>query len=229
MNFPHFNASIISTFFMFNAKKLPVIPITINTYKDRNIWEWGNINSPQNTPWVTIFDQWWRKNHRVSNPFLYDGEGKSSLKTGKGKWGGSSRKYIFKIITLNLYWSEVFEAGKHIFWKQLLGNHGHWKPFCYAAFTRAWSLRNNNEICSLTIILKTTTTKILHGLFLWIGFNCFKAVDLFWGDSLLWTTVFTGIPGTLDRSRKDERLSQPWSHLAFLKSGYFAWIGNTTP
>ena len=33
-------------------------------------------------------------------------------------------------------------------------------------------------------------------LFLWMGFNCFKAAEPLWGDSLLFTTKFPENPGT---------------------------------
>ena len=41
------------------------------------------------------------------------------------------------------------------------------------------------------------------------------------GDSLLFTTKFPDIPGIYSfyRPRKDERLSQPWSHPVVLNTG----------
>ena len=59
----------------------------------------------------------------------------------------------------------------------------------------------------------------LYGPFLWMGFNCLKATQPLWGDSLLFTTKVSKNPWyLLDQSRKDERMRWPWSHPVVLNS-----------
>ena len=61
--------------------------------------------------------------------------------------------------------------------------------------------------------IKKTLKKKLYGSFYWFKSNCLKATQPLLGDSLLFTTKSPGVPDTsLDRPRKDERLSQAWSH-----------------
>ena len=59
-----------------------------------------------------------------------------------------------------------------------------------------------------------------------MGFNCLRAAEPLLGDSLLFTIKSPGVPGThlikLTR-QKDERLSQPWSHLAVLNLRPLDW------
>ena len=40
------------------------------------------------------------------------------------------------------------------------------------------------------------TLKKLDGSFLWMGFNCLKAMDSLRGDGLLFTIPLPGVPGT---------------------------------
>ena len=56
----------------------------------------------------------------------------------------------------------------------------------------------------------------LYGPLLWMRFNCLKTTEPLRGDSLLFTTKFSEIPGTY---WKVERLNQPWNHPVVLNKG----------
>ena len=63
----------------------------------------------------------------------------------------------------------------------------------------------------------------LYGPFLWMGFNCLKAR----ATSRRQFTFYHWVPRnswySFYRSRKDERLSQPWSHSVVLSTGPLDW------
>ena len=53
-----------------------------------------------------------------------------------------------------------------------------------------------NVIILMAFSLQITCKK-LYGPFFWMGFNCPKATEPIQGDSLIFTTKFPGVPGTL--------------------------------
>ena len=57
-------------------------------------------------------------------------------------------------------------------------------------------------------------------------FNCLEALEPLRGDSLLFTSVSKISCYSFNRTREDERLSQPWSHPVVLNLGSIDWVSS---
>ena len=88
-----------------------------------------------------------------------------------------------------------------------------------------WLESSKKEICSLhTIRIKNKWPKTkLYDPFFWMEFNCLKAT----ATSRRQFTFYHSVPRTfwcsIYRPRKDERLSQPWSHPVVLNTEPLDW------
>ena len=61
---------------------------------------------------------------------------------------------------------------------------------------------------------------------LWMGYNCLKATEPPWGDSLHFATQSPGIPST-PGPQKNERMSWPLNHPGFFNLGLLDWEPST--
>ena len=84
-----------------------------------------------------------------------------------------------------------------------------------------WVIKTFETFKTFEVYLKKLLK--LYGPFLWTGFNCLKAT----ATSRRQFTFYHSVPRTfwcsIYRPRKDERLSQPWSHPVVLNTGPLDW------
>ena len=97
------------------------------------------------------------------------------------------------------------------------------KQFCFIRCRRQHLRPIEKRMYSRYTFVKNDIKKKPYGPFLWIGFNCLKAT----ATSRRQLTFYHLVPRnswySFYRPRKDERLSQPWSHLVVLNTGSLHW------
>ena len=69
--------------------------------------------------------------------------------------------------------------------------------------------------------------KKLYGPFLWMGFNCLKVTATSSRQFTFYHSVPRNFWYSFYRPRKDERLSQPWSHPVVLNTELLDWEPST--
>ena len=120
----------------------------------------------------------------------------------------------------------------HLYTAKLLQFSENTRPAYYGTWRKTTNKINGRKIHGLdTVRLHTLVFLLvlvclnfkLYGPFLWMGFNCLKAA----ATSRRQFTFYHSVPRnswySFYRPRKDERLSQPWSHPVVLNTGLLDW------
>ena len=109
--------------------------------------------------------------------------------------------------------------------------------FLWIALAESWNMRGASHqsshldryqllvtcVSPVYIVVDKKLKKKLYGPFLWMGFNCLKATATSRRQFIFYHLVPRNFWYSFYQPRKDERLSQTWSHPVVLNLGPLDW------